>query len=136
MTSRKPVNVIFCSSAVRAISGPQLGQQLNDLQNESSEQNGSLFTTESASVTVTPFGRRHTTERAGLKVTRRSRTGGPRSSRPAGQDGLRTRTARGGSVSASEYGCPCHGLSSAHTPPSFPRLLPPYSPASLLISSR
>ena len=54
----------------------------------------------------------------------------------AGQDGFRTRTARGGNVSASECGCPCHGVGSAHAPPSLPRLLPPYSPASLLISSR
>ena len=61
---------------------------------------------------------------------------GQLSGRPAYQDGFRTRTARGGNVSATECGCPCHGLGSAHAPPSFPRLLPLYSPASLLISSR
>jgi len=53
-----------------------------------------------------------------------------------GQDRFRTRTARGGSVSASECGCPCHGVGAAQAPPALPRLLPPYSPASLLISSR
>ena len=42
-----------------------------------------------------------------------------------GQDGLKTTTARGGNVSGTEYGCPCHGLGSAPTPPAFPTLPPP-----------
>src|SRR4030095_1085529 len=46
------------------------------------------------------------------------------------------RTLSGGKGSASEYGGPCKGVGSAQAPPALPRLLPPYTPASLLSSSR
>jgi hypothetical protein len=43
---------------------------------------------------------------------------------------------RGGTVSAMEYGRPCHGVGSAMTPPELPILDPPYSTESVLMSSR
>src|SRR5262249_545927 len=52
------------------------------------------------------------------------------------QAGFKIRTARGGGGSPNACGCPCHGVGSVQAPPALPRLLPPYSLASLLSSSR
>jgi hypothetical protein len=54
----------------------------------------------------------------------------------AQSDAFRNNTPSGGSVSTRECGWPCQGVGTAQAPPALPRLLPPYSPASLLRSSR
>src|SRR5262249_56765364 len=79
-------------------------------------------------------------DRRGGTDGRRSRLGaGARacelSDRPAGQDGLRIRTASGGNVSATECGWPCHGRGSAPPPPPLSTLLSPYSAALVLSGS-
>ena len=52
------------------------------------------------------------------------------------QAGISQTAASGGKVSATECGCPCHGVGSLATPPALPTSVPPYAEASELMASR
>ena len=64
-------------------------------------------------------------EELGVGSDRSRRSSGARRGAASPRAGRRIRPASGGRVSVAEHGCPCHGSSTASTPPRLPRFEPP-----------